>query len=117
MDNTELIKREVDARVKDEMDARAILDLAAEEKRSTTPEEDVRFEAFIASADVRKARIQKLSALDTDDAAIAEQVRSRIGNPTNAGSGSPDPATGSPCSPSTPPRHGRKARSSATRPA
>jgi HK97 family phage major capsid protein len=95
MDNKEHIKREVDARVKDEMDARAILDLAAEEKRSTTPEEDVRFEAFIASADVRKARIAKLSALDTDDAAIAEQVRSRIGDVTSSDSGSPEPTRSS----------------------
>jgi len=92
MDNTELIRREVDARVKAEMDARAILDTAAEEKRSTTPEEDERFDRFVVEADTRKGRITKLSQLDTDDAAIAEAVRSRIGDTSAPDSGSPDGA-------------------------
>ena len=90
MDNKVYIDREIAARAKDEADARAILDTAAEEKRSTTTEEDVRFDAFLASSDVRKARIDKLIELDTDTAKLAEQVRARIGDQSDAGSGNAD---------------------------
>jgi HK97 family phage major capsid protein len=94
MDNREYIDREIAARAKDELDARAILDLAAEEKRSTTAEEDERFDRFVASSEVRKARINKLVALDTDSTALAEQVRARIGDQSDSGSGSPDGGDG-----------------------
>lgn len=88
MDNRELIAREVNARAKDEADARAILDTAAEETRSTTPEEDEQFDRFIASADKRKSRIAALTKLDDDSAALGEAVRSRIGDQSDSGSGS-----------------------------
>ena len=88
MDNRELIAREVNARASDEADARAILDTAAEETRSTTPEEDEQFDRFIASADKRKSRIAALTKLDDDSAALGEAVRSRIGDQSDSGSGS-----------------------------
>jgi hypothetical protein len=91
--NTELIQREYDARVKAEMDARAILDTAADsEKRSTTPEEDERFDRFVNEADTRKARIAKLQKLDADNAELAEAVRSRVGDQADEDSGRGNPA-------------------------
>ena len=88
MDNTELIKREVEARVKDEADARAILDKASEEKRSTSPEEDEQFDKFVTSSEVRKNRIDKLVKLSSDSDGITEAVRSLVSQTTDSGSGS-----------------------------
>ena len=87
MDNSELIQREVDARAKDEMDARAILDRAAEEKRSTTPEEDEQFDKFVTSSEVSKGRIDKLVKLSTDSAGIGEAVRGLVSDTTDSDSG------------------------------
>lgn len=80
MDNSIYIQREVDARAKDEADARAILDAASDEKRDLSDEENERFERFVTSSEVRKSRIAKLIALEDDSTALAEQVRTRIGD-------------------------------------
>ena len=87
MDNRELIQREIDARAKDEADARAILDLAAEEKRSTTAEEDERFDKLVTSSEVRKGRIEKLVKLSSDSSGIAEAVRGIVDATTDGDSG------------------------------
>lgn len=87
MNNKELIQREIDARAKDETEARSILEAAAAESREPTPEEEERFDKFVASSDARKTRIAKLEQLEADAAAAAE-VRARIGDP--------DPASGNP---------------------
>lgn len=85
--NTEHAQREFEAYRKDDLEARKILDLAAEEKRSTTPEEDERFEALLASAEGHKKRADKLIAMDTEGQALAEAVRSRIGETVDVASG------------------------------
>lgn len=77
METQEYIKREVDARAKAEADARSILDTAAEEKRDLSPEEETRFDAFVAESDKRKARIAKLTTM-TEAAAVGESVRDII---------------------------------------
>lgn len=87
MDNSELIKREIEARAKDEADARAILDRAAEEKRSTTAEEDEQFDKFVTSSEVRKGRIDKLVKLSADSAGITEMVRGLVSDTTDHDSG------------------------------
>ncbi len=89
MDNTVHIQREVDARAKDEADARSILEAAAAESRDMTAEEEERFDRFVASSEVRKARIEKLVRMDSESAALAEAVRARIGDPADEGSGNP----------------------------
>lgn len=78
MDNKEFIQREIDARVKAEMDARAILESASDEKRDISAEEDERFNALVAESETRKGRIEKLQKLDADTKAL-EEVRSRSG--------------------------------------
>ena len=77
METQEYIKREVDARAKAEADARSILDTAAEEKRDLSPEEETRFDAFVAESDKRKARIAKLTTM-AEAAAVGESVRDII---------------------------------------
>ena len=79
MSTIDQIKREVDARAKDEADARAILDAAAAENRDPSPEEEQRFDAFVASADKRKSHIAALKKLD-EDAAYASEVRHMLGD-------------------------------------
>lgn len=95
MSNFDPIKHEVELRAKDEADARAILEAAAAENREPTPEEEARFDAFIASSDKRKDRIAKLQKLD-GDAALAEQVRSVVGEQAakDAGKSPETPASG-----------------------
>jgi HK97 family phage major capsid protein len=88
VNNTEHINREYEARAKDEADARSILDTAATESRDLSPEEEERFDRFIASSDARKARIEKLTKLDSDAVALESAVRSRIGDVTDSTSGS-----------------------------
>lgn len=85
METQEYIKREVEARAKAELDARAILDAAADEKRDLSPEEDERFDRFIAESDKRKARIAQLEGMQKAAAAGAE-VRAVV----EAASGIPD---------------------------
>lgn len=57
-------------------EARAILDLAAEEKRSTTPEEDERFDKLADAAAKHKARADELVKRDKDAEIVGEAVRS-----------------------------------------
>ncbi len=87
MDNTVYIQREVDARAKDEADARAILDAAAAETRDMTAEEEERFDRFIASSEIRKARIEKLQKMDADSTGLADALRDRIGDVDDKDSG------------------------------
>lgn len=77
MDNQEYIKREVDARAKAEADARSILDTAADEKRDLSPEEEARFDAFVAESDKHKARIDQLGKM-AEAAAVGASVRSAV---------------------------------------
>ncbi len=79
MDNSSYIQHELDERAREEQEARAILDAAAAEKRDMSAEEEERFDRLIASADARKARIEKLAKLEADANALAEAVRARIG--------------------------------------
>ena len=65
MDNSIYIQREVDARAKDEADARAILDAASDEKRDLSDEENERFERFVTSSEVRKSRDRKSTRLNS----------------------------------------------------
>lgn len=90
MPNTEYIEREFEAYRKDESEARAILDRAAEEKRSTTAEEDERFDALTVSAEVHKRRADKLAEMDKGSTELAEAVRSRIGDVADEDSGQPE---------------------------
>lgn len=69
MSNQEYIDREYDAYRAAEKAARDILDLAAEEQRSTTAEEDQAWDQAIADAEKRKGRIDQLRKLDADAAA------------------------------------------------
>jgi HK97 family phage major capsid protein len=88
MSNAAYITRELEARAKDEMDARAILDAASAETRELTPEESERFDRFVASSETRKERAAKLSKLDADAAAATEMVRS-LGEIQDPSSGLP----------------------------
>lgn len=84
--NADHIEREFEAYRKDDLEARAIIDLAATETRSTTPEEDERFDELLASAKAHKTRADQLAEMDADAASAAE-VRARIGDITDHGSG------------------------------
>lgn len=92
--NAEHIEREFEAYRKDDAAARAILDLAAEEKRSTSPEEDERFDKLIASAEAHKARADKLAEMDAHTRDLGEAVRHIVSANTDAGSGSPSEIRG-----------------------
>ncbi len=75
MENQDYIQREIDARAKAEMDARSILDAAAAENRDVTPEEEERFDRFVAESDRRKATIDKLVRM----AEVSAEVRNYPG--------------------------------------
>lgn len=92
--NTEYIDREFEAYRKDDLEARAILDQAAEEKRSTSPEEDERFDKLVTSAELHKKRADKLAEMDKNAEGLAEAVRSRIGDQGDLTSGSGGPSAG-----------------------
>jgi HK97 family phage major capsid protein len=81
------IQREFEAYRKDDAEARSILDTAAEETRSTTAEEDERFDALLASAQAHKARADKLTQMDTDASSLNESVRGLIDATSDASSG------------------------------
>lgn len=66
------IQREIDARVKAEMEARSLLDRAAEENRDLSPEEDEQFNRWVAESDKRKERIAKLEKMAEAEAVKAE---------------------------------------------
>lgn len=87
---TEHVQREFEAYRADDAAARALLDRAAEEKRSTTAEEDEQFDKLLASASTHKARAEKLLAHETDATGLAEAVRSVIGDQTDPASGQPE---------------------------
>jgi hypothetical protein len=87
MPNTEFITREFESYRKDEDAAKAILTAADEEKRSTTPEEDAQFDALLASAKKHKDRADKLKAHDEDSVALADAVRSFVGDQSDPESG------------------------------
>lgn len=80
------IQREFEAYRKDEAEARAILDLVAEETRSTSPEEDARYEALFESAKLHKQRADKLVEQENDSASLSESVRGFIDATTTGGS-------------------------------
>ena len=86
---SEYVEREFEAYRKDDLEARSILDSAAAENRSTTPEEDERFDKLLTSASAHKSRADKLVAMDAEAADLAEKVRSRLGDLTDEGSGRP----------------------------
>lgn len=88
--STDLAKREFEAYRKDDAEARAILDKAAEENRSTSPEEDERFDKLVASAELHKKRADDLARMDAEGADLAERIRARIGDTADPGSGAPD---------------------------
>lgn len=69
------VDREYEAYRKDDAEARAILDLVAEEKRSVTAEEEQRFDALIASRDAHKKRADQLKQSDDDAKEVADAVR------------------------------------------
>src|SRR6266699_1860037 len=89
--NSEYVQREFEAYRKDDADARAILDLAVEEKRSTSPEEDQHFDSLFESARKHKQRAETLLKGDADAAGLAEAVRSQIGDPSDPDSGHAGP--------------------------
>lgn len=91
MPNSEHAQREFEAYRRDDLEARSILDNAAEEGRATTPEEDARFDALFASASSHKAKADKLVEMDTHGAQLAADVRSILGDITDDGSGAPIP--------------------------
>lgn len=82
------IEREFEAYRKDDHEARAILDLATEEKRDLTAEEEQRFEALVTSADGHKARADKLAKMDKDAADLGETVRSFVAEVADTSTGS-----------------------------
>lgn len=84
---SEHAQREFEAYRKDDLEARAILDLAAEATRATTPEEDERFEALFAAAQSHKSRADKLVEMDATSKDLGEKVRSIIGDQSVLGSG------------------------------
>lgn len=69
--NADIIAREFDLRARDETEARSILDTAAADGRDLTAEENQRWDALVASADTRKARIAQLRKMDEDAAELA----------------------------------------------
>ena len=87
MNAAEHVEREFEAYRKDDHEARSILDLAVEENRSTTPEEDQRFDALLASAEAHKARADKLAQANAADAQLGETIRNLVR--PDAGSGAP----------------------------
>lgn len=82
---SDVINREFEAYRKDDAEARAILDTAASENRSTTAEEDQRFDRLLESAAAHKARADKLATMDKEGAELAAAVRSRIGDVSESG--------------------------------
>lgn len=79
--NDEIVQREFEAYRRDTAEARSILDAAASENRATTAEEDERFDKLTASAEVHKARADKLHKMENEDAELAARVRSIVGEP------------------------------------
>lgn len=87
MDNSELIRREIEARAKDEQEARSILDAASAAGTDLSPEDEERFDKLVASSEAHKARADKLHKMDLDAKDLAE-VRERATVDENSGSSS-----------------------------
>jgi HK97 family phage major capsid protein len=91
---SEYVQREFEAYRRLEAEARAILDLASTETRSTTAEEDEQFDKLTEAAKAAKRRADKLAAMDADSAGLADMVRAQVGNITVEDSGAPAEAPG-----------------------
>jgi len=89
VNNTEYISREFDAYRRDFKAAQEILDTAAAERREPTAEDEQRFNALHESAALHKARADKLAEMDKGAADIDREIRSRIGDINEPGSGAP----------------------------
>jgi HK97 family phage major capsid protein len=81
-------QREFEAYRADDLAARALLDRAAEEKRSTTAEEDEQFDKLVTSAQAHKVRGDALAKQDADAKTVEEAIRS-LGDVIDSGSGEP----------------------------
>lgn len=81
------VEREFDAYRRLDLEARSILDAAESEKRSTTAEEDERFDKLTEEAAAHKRRADRLVEMDRDSAELADKVRSVIGDVTVPDSG------------------------------
>ena len=79
--NADYIKRENEARLNAEAEARALLDRAAEESRDLTPEENEAWDKAVAAADAHHARILKLQEMD-EAARSVESVRDLVSDAT-----------------------------------
>lgn len=82
-------EREFELYRKDDHEARAILDNAAEENRDTTPEEDARFDALMASAQKHKERSDRLMRDAESASRLEQELRDRLGSMADAHDGSP----------------------------
>ena len=78
MDNQFYIQRETDARAKVEMEARGLLDRAADDKRDLSPEEEEQFDKLIASSGRHKERIEQLTRMDAV-ADLGPEARAVVG--------------------------------------
>lgn len=87
--NSEIIAREFEEYRRADKAAQDLLDRADSEKRSLTAEEEASFDAAFEAASKAKARSDKLVQMDEDGKALAEAVRSRIGDVTDSESGHP----------------------------
>ena len=74
MDNQTYVQREIDARARLEMEARGLLDRAADESRDLSPEEEEQFDKLIAASGRHKERIDKLQRMDAA-ADLGNEVR------------------------------------------
>jgi len=88
LNNKEHAQREFELYRQEDAQAQAILDRAAEEKRTTTAEEDEQWDKLFNSAKAHKTRAEKLveQAQDADD--FAATMRSLVGVPDDS-SGEP----------------------------
>lgn len=77
MDNQPYIQREIDARARLEMEARGLLDRAADESRELSPEEEEQFDKLIAASGRHKERIEKLQRMDAA-ADLGNEVRNVV---------------------------------------
>lgn len=80
-------QREFEAYRKDDADARAILDLAVAETRSTSAEEDERFDQLVKSAEAHKSRGDRLEEMDRTSTDLGAKVRAVIGDQSSGGDG------------------------------
>lgn len=77
MDNQYYIERELEARAKLELEARSLLDRAADENRDLSPEESEQFDKIVAAGDVHKKRAEQLEKM-AQAAAVTPEARTVI---------------------------------------